>query len=98
MRVFVIFIFRMGQRTLTAHPILIVHGMEEEPDGVPDAEEEVLAEGQPEDDVVEETMFTFEGFELVRGRTPAVLLYTHVEPVSDTHPRNSQTRRSHSRY
>ena len=88
----------MGQLALTAHPILIVHGMEEEPDGVPDAEEEELAEGQPEDDVVEETMFTFEGFELVRGRTPAVLLYTHIEPISDTNPRNSQTRRSRSRY
>jgi replication fork protection complex subunit Tof1/Swi1 len=93
-----LFLFRLGQLTLTAHPILIVHGMEEEPDGVPDAEEEELAEGPPEDDVVEETMFTFEGFELVRGRTPAVLLNTHIEPVSDTNPRNSQTRRSRSRY
>ena len=26
-------------------------------------------QGQPEDDVIEETMFTFESFELVRGAT-----------------------------
>jgi hypothetical protein len=59
--------------TLTGPPI-IVHGMEEEPDGVPDAEEEEeLAEGQPEDDVIEETMFTFESFELVRGRARGVV-------------------------
>ncbi|KAI0251523.1 timeless protein-domain-containing protein [Lactifluus subvellereus] len=36
----------------------------EEPDGVLDAEEEELAQAQPEDDVIEETMFTFETFEL----------------------------------
>ena len=49
--------------------------MEEEPDGVPDVEEEEEpAEGQPEDDVVEETMFTFESFELVRGRARGVVV------------------------
>ncbi|KAI9507117.1 timeless-domain-containing protein [Russula earlei] len=36
----------------------------EEPDGVPDVEEEEQAQGQPEDEVIEETMFTFESFEL----------------------------------
>ncbi|KAH9983375.1 timeless protein-domain-containing protein, partial [Russula compacta] len=37
----------------------------ENPDGVPDAEEEdAHAQGQPEDDVIEETMFTFESLEL----------------------------------
>jgi len=44
---------------------MIVHSTEE-PDGVPDAEEEEPAQGQPEDDVIEETMFTFESLELVR--------------------------------
>jgi len=47
---------------------MIVHSTEG-PDGVPDAEEEEPAQGQPEDDVIEETMFTFESFELVRGAT-----------------------------
>jgi hypothetical protein len=75
---------------------MIVHGAEEEPDGVPDAEEEEeLAEGQPEDDVIEETMFTFESFELVRGRARGVA-HTH-RTVSDTNPRNSQIRTSRSR-
>jgi hypothetical protein len=39
----------------------------EEPDGIPDAEEEQVAEAQPEGEVIEETIFTFEAFELVRG-------------------------------
>lgn len=63
--------------TLT-EPSIIVHSTEEEADGVPDAEEEELAEGEPEDDVIEETMFTFENFELVRGRSRCG--DTHVEP------------------
>jgi hypothetical protein len=61
------FFFLPSGLTLT-RPSIIVHSTEEEPDGVPDAEEEEIAEGQPEDDVIEETMFTFESFELVRGR------------------------------
>jgi hypothetical protein len=63
--------------TLTV-PSIIVHSTEEEPDGVPDAEEEELAEGEPEDDVIVETMFTFESFELVSGRPRCG--DTHVEP------------------
>ena len=62
----------------TLTPSILVHSTEEEPDGVPDAEEEELAEGQPKDDVIEETMFTFESFELVRGRPRCG--DTHVEP------------------
>jgi hypothetical protein len=63
----VFFSFFPSWKTLTGPPI-IVHSTEEEPGGVPDAEEEEVAEGEPEDDVIEETMFTFESFELVRGR------------------------------
>ena len=48
-------------------PSIIVHSTEEEADGIPNAEEEELAEGQAEDDMIEETMFTFESFKLVRG-------------------------------
>lgn len=70
------FLLRSGS-TLTG-PSIIVHSTEEEPDGVPDAEEEELAEREPEDDVIEETMFTFESFELVRGRSRCG--DTHVEP------------------
>ena len=66
-----------SRSSLTATSI-IVHSTEEEPDGVPDAEEEELAEGQAEDDVIEETMFTFESFELVRGCPRCG--DTHVEP------------------
>lgn len=35
-------------------------------------EEEQTEQGQPEDDVIEETMFTFESFELVRGYSGAL--------------------------
>jgi replication fork protection complex subunit Tof1/Swi1 len=49
-----------------ANPHVLVHTTDE-PDGVPDAEEEETVQGQPEDAVIEETMFTFESFELVRG-------------------------------
>ena len=78
-KVFFFFFFPLlpSGSTLTG-PSIIVHSTEEEPDGVPDAEEEELAEGQPEDDVIEETMFTFESFELVRGRPRCG--DTHVEP------------------
>ncbi|KAI0301445.1 timeless protein-domain-containing protein [Russula brevipes] len=36
----------------------------DEPDGVPDAEEEEAAQAQADDEVIQETMFTFESFEL----------------------------------
>jgi hypothetical protein len=52
--------------TLTHLSLITVHSTDE-PDGVPDVEEEEIAQGQPEDDVIEETMFTFESYELVRG-------------------------------
>jgi hypothetical protein len=42
------------------------HGTEE-PDSIPDVEEEQVVEAQPEGEVIEETMFTFDAFELVRG-------------------------------
>jgi hypothetical protein len=71
-RDFLFFLLLRLWPALTGAPT-IAHGAEEEPDGVPDAEEEEeLAEGQPEDDVIEETMFTFESFELVSGRARGV--------------------------
>ena len=70
--------FWPSRSTLTG-PSIIVHSTEEEPDGVPDVEEEV-AEGQAEDDVIEETMFTFESFELVRGRARGAVIRTSNHP------------------
>ena len=72
------FFFSIPSRSSLTATSIIVHSTEEEPDGIPDAEEEELAEGQAEDDVIEETMFTFESFELVRGCPRCG--DTHVEP------------------
>jgi replication fork protection complex subunit Tof1/Swi1 len=72
-------------------PGLAQNGHTEEPDGVPEAEEEDHAQGQAEDEVIVETMFTFESFELV-SKAHSKRMHAARRTVADRNPRNSQTR------